>query len=68
MIILPAYSGVSASAALEGTRDQEAVARNKNESPFLLDVNVGPIESIVSPCEVCETRKRKFTRQNDNFC
>ena len=36
----------------ERARHQGTAAGNKRV-PFLLDDSVGPVESIVSPCEVC---------------
>jgi len=45
---------------VEGIQEQlQGIIRE----PFLLDDNVGPIESIVSPCEVCKTNSTRFKRK-----
>jgi len=48
---------------VEGVKEQLQGIRRE---PFLLDNNVGPIESIVSPCEVCA--KPTALGLNENSC
>ena len=62
---------MNASAALEGTH-RGAAGRNKKESLVLFDDNVGAIESVMSPCEVCakpaELGLNENSRENDDNC